>query len=99
LKYEVVEITDSEEALSLFKSKPDRFDLVITDMAMPNMAGDHLAEELMKIRPDIPIILCTGHSDHVDENKAKELGIRAYVIKPITMGELANIVRRVLDES
>jgi CheY-like chemotaxis protein len=97
LGYKVTGRTSSFEALELFKSRPDRFDLVITDMTMPKMTGDKLARELMEIRPDIPIILCTGHSKLISEKKAKEMGIRAFVGKPITKRAMAETVREVLD--
>ena len=97
LGYEVVTKKSSIEALELFRAEPDRFDLVITDMTMPHMTGDKLARELMKIRPDIPVILCTGHSRLVSEAKAKEIGIRAFVMKPLVMRNLAETVRKVLD--
>ena len=87
----------SIEALELFRAEPDRFDLVITDMTMPHMTGDKLAKELIKIRPDIPIILCTGHSRLVSEKKAKEIGIKAFVMKPILRRTIAETVRGVLD--
>ncbi|MBW2168751.1 MAG: PAS domain S-box protein [Deltaproteobacteria bacterium] len=98
LGYEVTTRTSSIEALELFKAKPDRFDLVITDMTMPNMTGDRLAKELMKIRPDIPVILCTGFSERITEEKAKEMGIRAFAMKPIVIRDLANTVREVLGD-
>ncbi len=69
LGYDVVTRTSSIEALALFKNKPDRFDLVITDLTMPNMTGDELAQELMAARPDIPVLLCTGYSASIDEKK------------------------------
>ena len=97
LGYEVVTKKSSTEALTLFRSEPDRFDLVITDMTMPHMTGDKLARELMEIRPDIPIILCTGHSKLISEKQAKEMGIRAFVGKPIPKRVLAETVRKVLD--
>ena len=97
LGYEVVPQKSSTEALALFRSEPDRFDLVITDMTMPKMTGDKLALELMKIRPDIPIVLCTGHSKLISEKKAKEMGIRAFIGKPITKRAMAETVRKVLD--
>ncbi len=81
-----------------FRSNPNAFDLVITDMTMPNMMGKDLAKKLMSIRPDIPIILCTGFSEQIDENKAKEMGISAYVMKPIVMSEIANTILQVLDQ-
>ena len=99
LGYQVLGKTDSVEALDLFRSKPDRIDLVITDMAMPQMAGDRLVKKLRKIRPDVPIILCTGHSDRIDEVSAKSLGISAYCMKPLDNKTLAVIVRKVLDEN
>ena len=97
LGYTVVTRTSSLEALELFRTKPDEFDLVITDMTMPNMTGEELANELMFIRPDIPIILCTGFSRRVTEKKAKAMGIQAFIMKPILKQELAETIRRVLD--
>jgi CheY-like chemotaxis protein len=96
--YTVDRRTGSVEALELFKSSPNRFDLVITDMDMPTMTGDKLAQTLIKIRPDIPIILCTGYSDRMDEKRAKELGIKAFAMKPLVMRDMAVMVRKVLDE-
>ena len=97
LGYEVATRTSSIEALELFKNQPDRFDLVITDMTMPNMTGEDLAQELMRIKPDIPIILCTGFSAKIDAQKAGAQGIRALVLKPIVKREIATTVRKVLD--
>jgi len=98
LGYDVVTKTNSIEALKLVQVNPDRFDLVITDMTMPNMTGEQLALELMQIRPDIPIILCTGFSRKITEKKAKAIGIRAYLNKPLLKHEMAETIRRVLDE-
>jgi len=98
LGYEVVTRTSSVEALELFKSQPDRFDLVITDMTMPTLTGDKLAEEMMNIRSDLPIILCTGFSARMSETKALDLGIRAYVTKPMLIRQIAETIRNVLDE-
>lgn len=97
LGYNVSLRTSSFEALELFKKKPDAFDLVITDMTMPFMTGDELAQELRKIRADIPIILCTGYSKKLDEVAAKQIGIDDIVYKPFTTPDLAKAVRRVLD--
>jgi CheY-like chemotaxis protein len=72
--------------------------LVITDMTMPNMNGDKLADELIKIRPNIPIILCTGYSKKISDKRATEIGIKAFAMKPISKIELAKTVRKVLDE-
>ncbi len=98
LGYEVVAIGDSKEAFEVFYSDPSRFDLVITDQAMPRMSGLSLAAELMRIRTDIPIILCTGYSDSVSAEKAEEEGIDAFLMKPLARQELAEVVRRVLDK-
>jgi nitrogen-specific signal transduction histidine kinase/CheY-like chemotaxis protein len=76
----------------------EKYDLVITDMTMPNMTGDKLARELMKIRPDIPVILCTGFSELINEKKAKSIGIRDFVMKPFAMGEIGIMIRRILDD-
>jgi PAS domain S-box-containing protein len=97
LGYRVTFRTSSVEALELFRSKPNDFDLVITDMTMPNMTGDQLALELMKMRFDIPVILCTGYSNKISEEIAKEIGIKAFAYKPIVKAELAKTVRKVLD--
>lgn len=96
--YDIKACNSSIEALNLFKENPDKFDLVITDYTMPNMTGDKLAKELLKIRPDIPIILCTGYSHNIDEHKAKKMGITAYINKPILKAELANVIRHLLDK-
>ena len=97
LGYQVTARTSSIEALEAFRNKPDAFDLVITDMTMPNMTGKELAKEIMSIRPDISIILCTGFSEQIDEKKAKEMGISAFVMKPIVMRDIANTIREVLN--
>jgi CheY-like chemotaxis protein len=97
LGYKVTTRTSSIECLEAFRNKPDAFDLAVTDMTMPNMTGEDLAKELMSIRPDIPLILCTGFSGKIDERRAKALGIRAFVMKPIAMHEIARATREVLD--
>ncbi len=97
LGYETVAKTSSAEALALFSEDPAGFDLVITDMTMPGMTGDRLARELMRIRRDIRIIICTGHSDHFSENDARDLGISEYLMKPLDLATLAGSVRKVLD--
>jgi PAS domain S-box-containing protein len=99
LGYTVSTRTSSLEALELFKAKPDQFDMVITDMAMPNMSGDILSAELIKIRPDIPVILCTGYSSKISDETAMKIGIKAFAYKPIAKIDLAKSVRRVLDEA
>jgi PAS domain S-box-containing protein len=96
LGYKVETKLNPVEALELFKSKPDHFGLVITDMTMPQMTGVKLSEKLKAVRSDIPVIICTGHSSLVDEEKAKKLGIAAYIMKPIVMSDIAKIIRKVL---
>jgi CheY-like chemotaxis protein len=97
LGYEVVARTSSIEALEVFRAQPDKFDLVITDQTMPNMTGDRLAQELKQIRPDEPVVLCTGFSALIDEDKAMAMGIEGYVMKPIVMEHIAETIRGVLD--
>ncbi|MDM8535601.1 PAS domain S-box protein [Desulfobacterales bacterium HSG17] len=97
LGYNVAVTTSSLKALSLFGKNPDDFDLVMTDMTMPNMTGDILAKKIMSLRPDIPIILCTGYNEQISKEKAKSLGIRGFVMKPVVMKEMAGIVRNLLD--
>ncbi len=98
LGYTVTTRHSSIDALALFKTSPTAFDLVITDMTMPNMTGDELAKKLMAIRPDIPIIVCTGFSTRITEKKIKSLGIRALVSKPILKSDIAETIRKVLDQ-
>ncbi|MBI4793074.1 MAG: response regulator, partial [Deltaproteobacteria bacterium] len=97
LGYQVTTRTSSVEALELFRHKPDAFDLVLTDQTMPNMTGDQLAVELLTIRPDIPIIMCTGYSSVMDPDKARDLGIKAFLLKPVIKYEMAKAIRAVLD--
>ena len=99
LGYSVVPRTSSIEALELFRTRPDQFDLVITDMTMPNLTGKKLARELLNIRSNIPVILCTGFSDQISEEQAHKMGIRKFLLKPMVMQKLAETVRSVLDES
>ena len=97
LGYTVETRASGTDALECFRQDPSRFDLVVTDMAMPGMRGDRLAEEILAIRTGIPVILCTGYSRQISEEQARKIGIRAFVMKPLTQHELANTVREVLD--
>jgi signal transduction histidine kinase len=97
LGYRVIPKTDPSEALEFFRTNPDQIDLIITDMTMPHMTGDKLAQEVLNIRSDMPIILCTGYSERMSEDMAHELGIRKYIEKPIGKETLAMSVRDVLD--
>ena len=97
--YQVETKNNPVEALELFRSEPDRFDLIITDITMPNLTGDKLAKELLNIRPRMPIILCSGYSDRIDAEKAAAFGIRQYIEKPLNMSDFLISIRKVLDEA
>ena len=98
LGYTVTALTSSPEAFSQFQQNPARFDLVITDQTMPALTGIDLAQRMLALRPGLPIILCTGYSSLVSENKAKELGIRGFVMKPLSIKEISALIRNVLDQ-
>jgi len=97
LGYKVEATTSPIKSLELFRSKPDQFDLVITDLTMPKMTGDKLVKEILNMRPDIPIILCTGFNEKIDEKKAKTIGVTEYIEKPLDKHDFAFKVRKVLD--
>lgn len=92
-------MTSSRDALDLFAAEPGRFDLVVTDQTMPQMTGIVLAREILKLRADIPIVLCTGYSELVSREKAKQMGIRAFLLKPLLTRELAVAIRKAIDGS
>ncbi len=96
LGYRVTMTTNSQNALDRFASAPDYFDLIITDMNMPKLSGDALALKIFSIRPQMPILLCTGFSDRIDGEKAKSMGIRAFIMKPVRQEVLAQSVREAL---
>jgi len=97
LGYEVSVRYSSMGALEFFRTHSESFDAVITDQTMPHMTGIELAREILKVREDIPVILCTGFSEIIDENTAKHYGIRAFLMKPVAMQQLAGVVRAVLN--
>jgi len=97
LGYKVTVRTSSIEALEVFRAVPDRFDMVITDLTMPNMAGDKLSKKIIQIRPDIPILLCTGFGDILSREQAASSGIKDIVLKPVTINDFAQKIREVLD--
>ena len=99
LGYQVTARTDSVEALKEFSQQPQSFDLVITDMTMPQMTGDELAQKLLSIKPDIPVILCTGFNEDITEEKALSMGIQKFVMKPVIKNDLATTIRTVLDHN
>lgn len=97
LGYTVTCFTESLETLDTFRQQPTGFDLVITDMTIPKMTGTELTEQIFAIRPDMPIILCTGHSELINEEKAEELGIKKFLKKPFRENDLAVAVREIMD--
>ncbi|MFZ5570136.1 MAG: PAS domain-containing hybrid sensor histidine kinase/response regulator [Thermodesulfobacteriota bacterium] len=99
LGYHVTAATNGQEALDLFRKAPDAFDLVITDMTMPSMTGIELAGKMIRIKPSIPVILCTGYSQFMTIEQANALGIREFIMKPSARKEIAAVIRRVLDIS
>lgn len=99
LGFEVVAKASSIDALEAFQEEPDKFHLVITDQVMPNMTGTQLAGKLISIRPDIPIILCSGFPEKVCPEELKSIGIKEFIAKPISRKEIAKIIRKVLDKS
>jgi CheY-like chemotaxis protein len=98
LGYEVTAHTRSLEALTAFQADPQGFDLVITDQTMPEMPGERLVQELRRLRPDIPIILCTGFSHRMTAENVQALGIDACVMKPVVTQELAVVIARVFTQ-
>ncbi|WP_084813673.1 cache domain-containing protein [Desulfogranum japonicum] len=97
LGYTVTVCTQAQQAIDLFYSKPDAFDLVITDQSMPKMTGEQLVRKILEIRSDIPIIMCTGYSAEMDAEKAAMMGIQTFLMKPVDYAELARSVRDALD--
>ncbi len=95
--YQVTTFSNSVAALEHFRNKKDAYDLVITDMTMPQMTGDVLTKNMLLIRPDIPVIMCTGFSEIIDEEKAKAMNIRALLYKPVIKDDLLQTIRGILD--
>lgn len=98
LGYGVTVQHSSMDALNIFQNNPDAFDVVITDQTMPGMTGFDLARQLLQIRSDIPIILCTGYSKLIDEETAKSIGIKEFALKPLSRGKIASLLRKVLTD-
>jgi DNA-binding NtrC family response regulator len=95
--YKVTSMTDSVEAFKIFSADPSRFDLIVTDQTMPNLTGTQLAQKILKIRPDMPIILCTGHTETVTLEEVQAAGIREFLKKPVNKTEFTHAIRRTLD--
>ena len=98
LGYRVECSLSSVDALDTFMTKPNEFDLVITDMTMPALTGDQLAKKLISIRHDIPVIICTGFSDRINKSRAIDMGIKGFLMKPLLKSEMAQMIRKVLDK-
>jgi CheY-like chemotaxis protein len=98
LGYSVETYTSSQEALAAFRQAPQRYDLVMTDMTMPGLTGDRLAKAILEIRPELPIVLCTGFSRLINEERARSMGIRCFLMKPLTLPQIATSVRAALDQ-
>jgi CheY-like chemotaxis protein len=96
LGYDAFMTTNPKEALEMIKAEPDRFDLIISDMAMPDMPGDQLIDEILSINPQMPTMICSGYSSRMSKEKAAEMGIQAFVMKPLNKAELAKKVRDIL---
>ena len=97
LGYRVMATTDSTQAIRIFRADPDSFDLVITDMTMPGMTGVDLSRKILKIKPNIPIILCTGYSELITEEKAKAIGIQGFALKPLNFRSITELICQVLN--
>jgi PAS domain S-box-containing protein len=97
LGYRVTAVSDSTEAEVLFRTRPDDFDLVVTDQTMPGLTGIVLAQKIFTLKPKMPIIICTGFSEALSEEKAKEIGFAGYILKPVMIGDFARVVRRALE--
>ena len=98
LGYVVTIAMSGTEAFETFKSQPEEFDLIVSDVTMPGMGGDQLAKKIFEIRPDIPVILSTGYSQRLSEQEAFDIGVKAFIYKPIGRVELAKTIRKVLEE-
>jgi CheY-like chemotaxis protein len=97
--YNVTAVANGQEALDIFAKDLDRFDLVLTDLTMPNMTGEQLSHELMRLRPNTPVILCTGHGTPISRERSDAAGITAFLHKPLTPTDLLQVVRNALDEA
>ncbi|GLX78386.1 hypothetical protein tinsulaeT_17260 [Thalassotalea insulae] len=89
---------DGEQALSLFTTNPTNFDLVLTDQTMPNISGNELSSQLLKVAPSVPIIMCTGHSTENDKKTAIDIGIKHYLVKPVNLPDLVTVIDNLLKD-
>jgi CheY-like chemotaxis protein len=95
LGYEVVTCGDGASALERFRADPARFDVVMTDQTLPGLAGDELTPALLALRPDLPVFICTGFSERVDDERARALGARALLLKPLDRAQVGDLLRAV----
>lgn len=94
--FQVTACTSSLEALAIFQQSPDRFDIVISDQTMPEMTGIQLVQNLLKIKPDLPIILCTGFSESITEEQVKSMGVREFIMKPVIVEDIIRAIKKAL---
>ncbi|MFP5211877.1 MAG: response regulator, partial [Acidobacteriota bacterium] len=97
LGYRVTALASSRKALDIFRANPEAFDLLFTDYTMPGLTGAELARRCMEIRPELPCVLCTGYSERITEEIAREIGFSAYAMKPLSLREMAAVIRKALD--
>ena len=97
LGYKVECANNGTEALEIFKADPQSFDILITDMTMPDMTGDVLARQIMEIRPEFPVIICTGFSEKISQEKIQSLGIKGFLMKPVSKSDLSQQIRKALE--
>ncbi len=99
LGYTVTARLSSIDALEVYKKNPNKFDMVLSDMSMPGMTGDQLAYEIKKIKPNMPVVICTGFSERINKEKAQEIGVNGFLMKPIMKSDMAQMIRNILDEA
>ena len=97
--YDVESVTNPDVALAAFKENHDKFDMVITDYIMPEMTGDRLARKILEIRPDIPVIMCTGFNRSLTSEMVKQAGIKKFITKPLDLEEFVKTIRDIFDEN
>ncbi len=98
LGYQVTEKTNSIDALKTFRSSPDSFDIIVTDMSMPGLTGMQLAKEILSIRPELPIVICTGFSERLNEEQVYDLGVKGFLMKPVSKAQISETIRKLLDQ-
>ena len=97
LGYKVTALTSSRDALDFIRQNPADLDLVFTDLVMPGLDGLELAQAVKDIRPDLPVVLCTGHGEQLDSVNLADLGVRAVILKPFYIRQVAEVIREILD--